>query len=97
MAFLTVNDVVKHTVDVPVCHSTIIDNGVVLLKPPDGVTQTMFSSRAAALNTLNVINSRSQYYMMAGDDITIINVHTKLLVVENTCVNQKLLNSYVLS
>ena len=97
MALFTDLDFTTNTVDVPVGQSTITDNGVVSLTKSDGVTQTVFSSLTVALKALNFMNSRSQYYMMAGDDITIVNLQTKLLIVENTFVNQKLLNSYVFS
>lgn len=43
------------------------------------------------------MNSRSQYYMMAGDDMTIVNLQTQWLIVGNTSVNQTLLNTYVFS
>ena len=37
------------------------------------------------------------YYLMAGDDITIVNCQTKLLILENTFTNQKMINSHVFS
>ena len=40
------------------------------------------------------MRSRSQYYLQASDEIRIINCETKLLVLETTFSNQKLLNSY---
>ena len=43
------------------------------------------------------MNSRNQYFIMAGDDITIINCQTKLLIFENTFINQKCITSYDLT
>ena len=33
--------------------------------------------------------------MQPNDDITIINCEAKLIILENTCMNQKLINTYV--
>ena len=73
MALFTDSGFTTNAVDVPVGQSTITDNGVASLKKSDGVTQTRFSSLTVALKPLNFMNSRSHYYMMAGDDITIVN------------------------
>ena len=43
------------------------------------------------------MNSKNMYYLMAGDDITIVNCQTKLLILENTFTNQQMINSYVFS
>ena len=43
------------------------------------------------------MNSKNMYYLMAGDDITIVNCQTKLLILENTFTNQKMINYYVFS
>lgn len=62
--------IVNHTVGAPMGHPFITANCVVSLNKPDGVAQTMFSSLTVALNAWHVMNSRSQYYMVAGDDTT---------------------------
>ena len=41
------------------------------------------------------MNSKNMYYLMAGDDITIVNCGTKLWILENTFTNQKMIYSYV--
>lgn len=61
----------------------------------DGVTRTVFDTLPTALLCLNYMRSRKQYYLQASDEITIINCETKLLIVENTFLNQKLMNSFV--
>ena len=40
----------------------------------DGTTTVVFDSLRTALNCLSFMNSRKQYYLMANDDIMIINV-----------------------
>ena len=74
---------------------TIGTGGAVSIILSDGTTQTVFDSIATALRCLNFMNSRKQYYMNANDDIMIVNVSgVKLLILETTFLNQKLLNSY---
>ena len=97
MSIFDNTDFAGSTIDVPVGQTTITDNGNISLIKSDGVNQTVFNSLSTALKCLNFMNSRGQYYMAAGDDLTILNLQTKLLVVENTFINQKLMNSYVLT
>jgi hypothetical protein len=74
---------------------TIGTGGTVSLILSDGTTTTIFDSIATALRCLNFMNSRKQYFMNASDDIIIVNVSgVKLLILETTFLNQKLLNSY---
>lgn len=97
MALCTGIVVTTNTVDVPVRQSTITDIGVASLKKSERVTQTVFSSLTVALKSLNFMHARPPYYLLAGDGITIVNLQTKLLIVENTLVIQTLTNSDVLS
>ena len=61
----------------------------------DGTTNTIFDSVYTGLNTLEFMVSRNQYYLMASDDVMIINVDgVKLLILETTFMNQKLMNSF---
>lgn len=86
------------TVDKPVGAadlSTADGNQAVRLVMSDGTTKTVFDSLTTALKCLNFMRSRDQYYLQASDEITIVNCETKLLVLESTFLNQKLLNSYV--
>ena len=97
MSIFDNTDFAGSTIDVPVGQTTITDNGNISIIKSDGVNQTVFNSLSTALKCLNFMNSRGQYYMEAGDDLTILNLQTKLLIVENTFINQKLMNSYVLT
>ena len=72
--------------------------GSINLIKSDGTTETVFDSVQTALNCLAFMSARNQYYLMANDDIMIINVcNVKLLILETTFLNQKLLNSFTLS
>ena len=97
MSIFDNTDFAGSTIDVPVGETIITDNGNISIIKSDGVNQIVFNSLSTALKCLNFMNSRGQYYMAAGDDITILNVQTKLLIVENTFTNQQLMNSYVLT
>ena len=88
------NDFSSNTVDIPNGESTITDTGSINIVLSTGVNQPVFDSLSTALKCLNFMNSRSQYFIMAGDDITIINCQTKLLIFENTFINQKCITSY---
>jgi len=61
----------------------------------DGTTNTIFDNVYTGLNTLEFMMARNQYYLMASDDVMIINVDgVKLLMLETTFMNQKLMNSF---
>ncbi len=54
-----------------------------------------FDSVQTALNCLNLMSAGNQYYLMANDDIMIMNAcNVILLVLATTFQNQKLMNSY---
>ena len=40
----------------------------------DGTTNTVFDNVYTGLNTLEFMMSRNQYYLMASDDVMLINV-----------------------
>ena len=71
--------------------------GSINIVTSDGTTETVFDSVQTALNCLAFMSARNQYYLMASDDIMIINVsNVKLLVLETTFLNQKLMNSFTM-
>ena len=72
--------------------------GSINIAKSDGTTETVFDSVQTALNCLAFMSARNQSYLMASDDIMIINVsNVKLLILETTFLNQKLMNSFTLS
>ena len=61
----------------------------------DGTTNSIFDNVYTGLNTLEFMMSRNQYYLMASDDVILVNVDgVKLLILETTFMNQKLMNSF---
>jgi len=75
-------------------HTVNLSTSAFNLIMSDGTTNTIFDSVYTGLNTLEFMMSRNQYYLMASDDVMIINVDgVKLLILETTFVNQKLMNS----
>jgi hypothetical protein len=61
----------------------------------DGSINTIFDSVATGLKLLEFMNSRNQYYLQASDDLMVINVDgVKLLLIETSFMNQKLMNSF---
>ena len=89
------NDFSSNTVDIPDGESPpLTDTGSINIILSTGVNQPVFDSLSTALKCFNFMNSRNQYFIMAGDDITIINCQTELLIFENTCINQTCITSY---
>jgi len=75
--------------------TTALSTSGVNLIMSDGTTNTIFDSVYTGLNTLEFMMSRNQYYLMASDDVMLINVDgVKLLLIETTFMNQKLMNSF---
>ena len=96
MVLFTATDFPSSTVDTPVGETPpVLDTGVISIIKSDGIVEQVFDTLTTALTCLNFMNSRGQYYIMGGDDITIVNCQTKLLILENTFINQKMLNSFV--
>ena len=97
MTIFTSSDFTGYTPSQPSGAASLTDTGSITLIKSDATTETVFDSLTTALKCLNFMNSKNMYYLMAGDDITIINCQTKLLILENTFTNQKMINSYVFS
>ena len=91
-------DFVSNVIDVPVGESgSPTSSGSVNFTKSDGTTVIVFETIELALKALNYMNSNNLYYILADEDITIINLQVKLLILENTFINQKLLNTYTLT
>ena len=85
----------EYSVELPSEESVKNPTDVVNIIKSDGVTETVFQDVTIALRCLAFMVARNQYYLQASDDIIIVNVSgTKLLVLETTFFNQKLLNSF---
>ena len=60
-----------------------------------GVTQQVFDTLSTALKCIHYMEQQRIYSLSPNEDITILNLRSKLLVLENTYINQKMMNSYV--
>ena len=61
----------------------------------DGSTTVVLTQYLQVYIILEFMQSRNQYYLQASDDVMIINVSgIKLLILETTFMNQKLMNSF---
>ena len=75
--------------------STTVAGGNVSITLEDGSTVVVFNSVQDGLTCLQSMHSQNMYYLQASDDITIINVSgVKLLILQTTFMNQKLMNNY---
>ena len=68
--------------------------GAVTIILSTGVTQTVFDALSTAMKCIHYMDSNDLYLMMPNEDISIINLRSKLLILENTFINQKLMNNY---
>ena len=60
-----------------------------------GITQQVFDSLSIALRCIHYMETTKLYSLSPNEDITILNLRSKLLILENTYINQKMMNSYV--
>ena len=75
--------------------TTTVTGGNVSITKDDGSTVVIFNSVQDGLTCLQTMYSKNMYYLQASEDIMIINVSgVKLLILETTVMNQKLMNNY---
>ena len=60
-----------------------------------GITQQVFDSLSSALKCIHYMEANNLYSLSPNEDVTILNLRSKLLILENTYINQKMMNSYV--
>ena len=80
---------------VPAGEITPLFTGSVDLVMTTNVTQVVFDTLSTALKCIHYMSANDLYRLSPNEDITIINLRSKLLILENTYINQKLLNHYV--
>ena len=80
---------------IPAYPSDVIFSGSVDLILSTGITQQVFDTLSTALKCIHYMESNKLYSLSPNEDITIINLGSKLLILENTYINQKMVNSYV--
>ena len=60
-----------------------------------GIAQQVFDSLYSALKCINYMEANNLYPLSPNEDVTILNLRSKLLILENTYINQKMMSSYV--
>ena len=60
-----------------------------------GITQQVFDSVSSALKCTNYMEANSLYSLSPNEDVTVLNLRSKLLILENTYINQEMVNSHV--
>ena len=80
---------------VPAGSSDVIFTGSVDLILSTGITQQVFDTLSTALTCVHFMESNKLYSLSPNEDVTILNLRSKLLALENTYINQKMMNSYV--
>ena len=74
---------------VPAGSSDVIFTGSVDLILLTGITQQVFDTRYTALKCIHFMEQQKLYYRSPNEDVTIINLSSKVLILENTYINQK--------
>ena len=70
-------------------------NDAVILTTSDGQTITVFDKVTNALRCLEFMHVHGQWLLQPSDDVMIVSVgYTKLLIMETTLINQKLITSF---
>ncbi len=91
---LTASDFSAYSVETPTQAGTKGTGGAVSLVLSDGTTLNVFDAHDTALKCLHYMNVSKLYSYSPSEDITILNLETKLLILENTFMNQKLMNLF---
>ena len=82
---------------VPAGSSDVMLTGSVYLILSTGITQQVFDTLPTALKCIHFMESNKLYSLPPNEDVTILNLRSKLLVLENIYINQKMMNSYVVT
>ena len=80
---------------IPANSSDVIFSGSVDLVLSTGITQQVFDTLATALKCTHYMDSNNLYSLSPNEDVTIINLRSKLLILEDTYINQEMMNSCV--
>ena len=97
MALFSASDFTGYTSTfaVPSGSADVIFAGSVDLILSTGITQQVFGTLSTALKCIHYMEANKLYSLSPNEDITILNLRCKLLILENTYINQKMMNSYV--
>ena len=79
----------------PVGFNDPIFAGSVDLSLSTGITQQVFDSLSSALKCIHYVEANNFYSLSPNEDVTALNLKSKLIILENTYINQKMMNSGV--
>ena len=77
---------------VPSGVSDTIFSGSVDLILSTGIIQQVSDTLSTALKCIHYMETNKLYSLSPNEDITILNLRSKLLILENTYINQKMVN-----
>ena len=80
---------------IPANSSDVIFTGSVDLILSTGIAQQVFGTLSPALECIHYMETNKLYSLSPNEDITILNLRSKLIILENTYINQTMMNSYV--
>ena len=78
----------------PVGFNDLIFNGSVDIILSTGTTQQVFDSLSSAIKCTHYMEATKSYSLSPNEDVTILNLRSNLLILGNTYINQKKMNSY---
>ena len=83
------------TFAVPNGVSDVLFAGSVDLILSTAITQQVFDTLSTALTCIHYMESNKLYTLSPNEDVAILNLRGKLLILENTYINQRMMSSYV--
>ena len=97
MALLSASDFTgfSDSYAIPANSSDVIFSGSVDLILSTGITQQVFDTLSTALKCIHYMESNKIYSLSPNEDITTINLRSKLLILEHNYINQEMMNSYM--
>ena len=97
MALLSASDFTGYSdsYGAPAGFNDPIFSGSVDLIFSTGITQQVFDSLSTGLKCIHYMEANNLYSLSPNEDVTILNLRSKLLILGNPYINQKMMNSYV--
>ena len=97
MALLSASDFIGYSDSfaAPAGFNDPIFAGSVDLILSTGITQQVFDSLSSALKCIHYMEANNLYSLGPNEDVTVLNLRPKLLILENIYNNQKMMNSFV--
>ena len=97
MALLNASDFTGYSdsYSAPAGFNDLIFSGSADLMLSTGITQQVFDTLSTALKCIHYMESNGLYSLSPNEDVTVLNVRSKRLILENTYINQEIMNSYV--